>query len=111
LRGIALVRRLLLLTFLVLMMGGCGVVGTMGEGFKHSQEVADDLEKAIGKKPFVGFNWNNGSLTNVTVTFDGIPAGKTTEEIAGMSRSAVGARFKQEPQTIVISFRLPGKGP
>ncbi|HEV2801824.1 MAG TPA: hypothetical protein VGW12_15215 [Pyrinomonadaceae bacterium] len=102
-------KRLLLLTVLLLTVAGCGAVGTMTEGFKHSQEVADDLGKATGSKPFVGFNWNNGSLTNVTVTFDGIPAGRTTEEIAALSRSSIRARFKQEPRNIVIGFRLPGK--
>jgi hypothetical protein len=105
------VKRLLLLTFIALMAAGCGVMGTMSEGFKHSQEVADDLGKAVGNNPFVGFNWNNGSLTNVTVTFDGIPTGRTTEEVAALSRSSIAARFQQEPQNIVISFRLPGKTP
>ena len=103
-------KRLLLLTFIVLMVTGCSAIDTMSEGFKHSQEVANDLEKAIGTKPFVGFNWNNGSLTNVTVIFEGIPAGKTTEEIGVLSRSSISTRFKQQPQNIVISFRLPGKG-
>ena len=104
-------KRLLLLTFFALMVAGCSAVSTMKEGFKHTQEVADDLEKAIGKKPLVGFNWNNGALTSVTVTFDGIPAGRTTEEIAALSRSSISARFRQEPQNIVIAFRLPGKTP
>ena len=104
-------RRFILLTILVLLTSGCGVVDTMSEGFNHSQEVAGDLETATGSKPFVGFNWHNGTLMDVTVTFDGIPAGKTTEEIAALSRSSIGARFKQEPQNIVISFSLPGKSP
>lgn len=104
-------RRLLLLTFFVIMAAGCSAVDTMSEGFKHSQEVAADLEKATGSRPFVGFNWNNGSLTNVAVTFDGIPAGKTTEELVALSRSSITDRFKQEPQNIVIGFRISGKSP
>ena len=103
-------KRLLLLTVLALIAAGCGAMNTMTEGFKHSQEVADDLGGAVGSRPFVGFNWNNGSLTNVTVTFDGIPAGKTTDEIAALSRSSIRARFKQEPQNIVIGFRVAGGG-
>ena len=104
-------KRLSALTLIVLMAAGCGVLSTMSEGSEHSQEVADDLGKAIGSKPFVGFNWSNGSLTNVTVTFDGIPAGRTTEEIATLSRGSIAARFKREPQNIIVSFRLPGKSP
>lgn len=103
-------RRLLLLTVLTLAAAGCGAMNTMTEGFNHSQEVADDLGGAVGSKPFVGFNWSNGSLSNVTVTFEGIPAGKSTEEIAALSRNSIRARFKQEPQNIVISFRLAGGG-
>lgn len=102
-------KRLLLLTFLMIMATGCSVVETMSEGVKHSQEVSDDLEREIGSRPFVGFNWNNSSLT-VTVTFNGIPANRTIEEIAALSRSSVKTRFKQEPQNIIIGFRLPGKG-
>jgi hypothetical protein len=103
------VKRLILLTVLALGAAGCGAMNTMTEGFTHSQEVAGDLGGAVGSRPFVGFNWNNGSLTNVTVTFDGIPAGKTTEELAALSRSSIRAKFKQEPQNIVIGFRIAGQ--
>jgi hypothetical protein len=110
LREERVVRRLLLLTVMALVSTGCGAMNTMTEGFQHSQEVANDLGGAVGSKPFVGFNWNNGSLTNVTITFDGIPPGKTNEELAALSRSAIRARFKQEPQNIVLGFRIAGQG-
>ena len=104
-------KRLSLLIFFVLIAIGCNAINTMREGANHSQEVADDLGKAIGTKPFVGFNWTNGSLTNVTVTFDRVPAGKTTEEIAALARDSISARFKEEPQNITISFVFSGKSP
>ena len=93
---------------LLALLIGCESVDTMTEGFKHSQEVAGDLEGAVGSKPFVGFNWANGALVNVSVTFEGIPAGRSAEQIAQLSRDAIAARFKQKPRQIVIGFTIPG---
>ena len=61
--------------FLVLFsLSACNAYDTMTEGFKHSQDVAADIEEAVGSRPFVGFNWSNGSLASINVTFTGIPA-------------------------------------
>lgn len=98
------------LMLVALLAAGCNVVDTMKEGFRHSQDVADDLEKAVGVKPFVGFNWANGTLTNVSVTFEGVPSGRSTEEIVSLSRRAIGTHFKQQPKQIVISYAVPGEG-
>ena len=57
-----------------------------------------ELEKSLGLKPLVGFNWNNGSLTSVNVTFEGIPANVTLAEISAKSKQVVIAQFKQTPQ-------------
>ena len=101
--------RLVLLSFaLAVTLAGCSAVDTMTEGFKHSQEVAADLEKSVGSKPLVGFNWSNGSLINVSINFDGIPAGASVERIAQLSRESVSARFKQAPKQVVITFSVPG---
>lgn len=89
-------------------LAGCGAVDSMTEGLRHSQEVASDLERSVGTKPFVGFNWSNGSLVNVTVNFEGIPPGESIEQIAQLSRASVATRFKQAPKRVVISFSLPG---
>ena len=101
-------RSILLGLALAVTLAGCGAVDSMTEGFKHSNEVAADLEKSIGSKPFVGFNWSNGSLVNVAITFNGIPAGMSAEQIAQLSRQSVAAHFKQAPKQIVISFAVPG---
>jgi hypothetical protein len=54
----------------------------------------------------VGFNWSNGFLTSVTVTFDGVPKDKSLVEISEASRSAVLKEFKQQPKQIVVSFAI-----
>jgi len=102
------VRKLIFSILVGLLVVGCGAVDSMKEGFKHSQEVASDLEKSVGAQPFVGFNWMNGSLKNVSVTFQGVPAGRTNQEIVSLARASIAARFKQEPEQIVISFAVSG---
>jgi hypothetical protein len=103
-------KKLLLLPGLCLLLYGCHFMDTMTDGLRHTAEVADDLKASVGSKPMVGFNWNNGSLIQVTVQFDGIPTGKTSEQIAVLSRTAIQAHFKQQPEHIIISFSLPGDG-
>lgn len=101
-------RSILLSLIFAASLTGCGAVDTMTEGFKHAQEVAGDLEKSVGSKPLVGFNWSNGSLTNISVNFEGIPSDMPTDQIAQLSRQSIAARFKQRPRQIVISFTVPG---
>jgi hypothetical protein len=96
---------------LATLLAGCGAFDSFKEGFTHTQEVAADLEKSVGAKPFVGFNWHNGSLRNVNVTFKGIPDGKSITEIAALARTSIASHFKQEPTEIVIGFALSGSMP
>lgn len=78
----------------------------MKEGFAHAEAVSTQLEKTVGHKPFVGFNWNNGFLTSVNVTFEGVPANATLPEILEKSKQAIVSEFKQTPKKIVISFSI-----
>ncbi len=83
---------------------GCNAVDAMKDGMAQSNAVADDLQKSLGSKPHVGFNWFNGSLVNVTVEFDGAPEGKTLAEINDAARVAVKKEFPQMPKKIVLAF-------
>ena len=87
-------------------LSGCGAIDSVKEGFQHTQEVATDLEKSVGSKPFVGLNWSSGHLNYVSVTFEGIPAGKSLPDIAALARSSVASHFKQKPGQIVIVFTI-----
>lgn len=99
----------LIATLLALfLLSGCDAFDSMTEGFKHTQEIATDIEKAIGSKPFVSFNWHNGSLTNVSVTFEGVPEGVSVSEIVALARTSVASHFKQEPDQVIVSFTFSG---
>ncbi|WP_144006878.1 hypothetical protein [Pelomonas sp. KK5] len=90
----------------VLMLAACGPIDSLKDGMAHSAAVSADLEKSLGLKSFVGFNWNNGALTNVNVTFQGLPDGVPLATIAEKSKEAVVAEFKQTPKQIVIAFAI-----
>ena len=91
---------------LALALTACGPVDTLKEGFAHSQAVSESLEKTLGVKSFVGFNWSNGSLDSVSVTFQGIPANVPLADIVEKAKQAVAGEFKQMPSQVVISFAV-----
>jgi hypothetical protein len=97
---------------LALGLGACGVVSSLVDGFKYAKAVETDLQEATGIKPAVGFNWNNGRLTSVTVTFPRLYDAKPIGELAEQARAAVTKEFKQTPGNIVLAFNLgaaPGR--
>ncbi|MEL4892499.1 hypothetical protein PQU63_13315 [Xanthomonas protegens] len=92
----------------LLALTACGAVDTVKNAYAHSREVAADLEKSVGSKPAVGFNWANGSLVQVTVNFQGVPR-TPLEQIVQLSKSSVATRFQQAPANVVVMFTVPGK--
>ena len=87
-------------------LAGCNPIESMKEGFAHSQAVSQNLEKSLGLKSAVGFNWQNGTLASVNVTFRGLPANASLAEIAAKSKEAVISEFKQTPKQVVIAFAI-----
>jgi len=84
----------------------------MVDGFKYAKAVEKDLEEVAGMSPGVGFNWKNGRLVSVTVTFPRLYDTKPIGELAEQTRAAVTKEFKQTPDNIVLAFNLgaaPGK--
>lgn len=99
-------RRLIALLAFSALLAACGPIDSLKEGFAHSQAVSAELEKSLGLKSFVGFNWNNGSLTSVSVTFEGVPSGVPLADIVAKSKQAVIAEFKQTPKQVVVAFTV-----
>jgi hypothetical protein len=98
--------RNILIAALAVSLCSCGVVSDMADGFKYAKAVEADLEQAIGLKPGVGFNFNNGRLTAVTVAFPRLYDAKPLRELARTTRAAVEKEFKQTPDKIFLSFAL-----
>ena len=91
-------------------LAACGVVDTLVDGFKHVRAVESELETSVGLKPQVGFNWHNGRLLQVTVTFPQLLEARPLRELADTVRAAVIKEFKQTPENVVLGFSL-GKSP
>jgi hypothetical protein len=100
------IRKAIAILVLATGLAGCDVVDLISQGMTYSKAVAADLEGTTGAKPEVGFNWHNGSLQSVTVTFPKVYVGKPLDELAGTVREVVAKEFKQTPDTIVLGFPL-----
>jgi hypothetical protein len=114
-RRIALSRRphmprIAALLLVALSLAGCDVVSTLTDGFKYKAAVEDDLAKATGVKPQVGFNWKNGHLVLVTVMFPKVYDGQPLGQLAETVRHAVTTEFKQTPENIELAFVISNKG-
>ena len=95
---------------LAISLAACGVADTLFDGFKHVSAVRNDLAAETGMKPEVGFNWHNGRLNKVTVTFPRLYRDKPLTELAETVRRTVTKEFKQAPDDIVLAFSL-GQAP
>lgn len=92
---------------LFLTLSACDAVNTVTEGFNHAKAVEKDLEGSTGVKPSVGFNWSNGRLVQVTVTYPRLVESKPLHDLAEAARAAVSQEFKQAPEHIVLAFAVP----
>jgi hypothetical protein len=61
--------RVVALFALALGLAACDMISTLTDGWKYAKVVESDLQRSTGMKPEVGFNWQNGRLQTVTVTF------------------------------------------
>jgi len=87
-------------------LAACDAFSTLVDGIKYVKAVEADLDQATGMKPQVGFQWKNGRLLSVTVTFPRLYDAKPVRDLADTVRAAVAKEFKQTPDTIVLGFSL-----
>ncbi len=99
-------RKIIALLVLAVGLAGCDMIGTLIDGLKHVQAVEADLAQATGLQPQVSFNWHNGRLRLVTVTFPGLYEAKPLDDVAKIVRAAVDKEFQQTPDNIVLGFSL-----
>lgn len=102
-------RKIAIIFIVAACLGACGVIGTLVDGVKQARAVENDLQEMTGLKPQVGFNWSNGRLVTVTVTFPQLYERQPLRELAGTVRIALAKQFKQTPENVLLAFAL-GKG-
>ncbi len=103
--------RAIAILILVIGLAGCNVITALVDGAKHAKAVGSDLEQATGLRPDIGFNWKNGELRVVTVTFHQLYEARPIGELADVVRAAVRREFQETPDTIVLAFSLSGRPP
>jgi hypothetical protein len=99
-------RKSIAIVFIAICLAGCGMADAVVNGMKHSAAVETAIQEATGVKPSVGFNWNNGRLTSVTVTFPQLYDTKPLRDVAEIAREAVVREFEQTPDHILLAFAL-----
>jgi hypothetical protein len=99
-------RKAMIIVLLSAGLAACGVVSGLVDGLKYAKAVEDDLEQLTGLRPAVGFNFNNGRLTSVTVNYPRLYNGKPLRELAQVTRAAVIKEFQQTPDNIILAFSL-----
>jgi hypothetical protein len=103
--------RVAAILLLALGLAACSVIDTLIDGYRHVIAVENDLQASTGVKPKVGFQWTNGRLVTVTVTFPRLYSAKPLVELAAMVRASVTRQFKQTPNDIVLGFSLGNAPP
>ncbi len=98
--------RIFALGMFAISLTACDVTSTLTEGSKQARAVESALETSTGVKPNVGFNWQNGKLTSVTIIFPAIPETKPLRELADEVRATVGKEFKDGANNVVLAFSL-----
>jgi len=104
-----MLRRFIVLATLSTSLGGCNMVNAVKEGIEQSEAAASSIEKQVGVKPDVGFNFQNGSFSAATVVFSSVPSA-SLPELEKISRKAVVSSFKSEPERLVVSFVFKKNG-
>jgi hypothetical protein len=108
---VAPMRKIITIIVLASGLAACGAISTLINGFKYAKAVESDLEQATGLKPGVGFNWHNGQLVLVTVTFRKLYDAKPLRELAEVVRASVRKQFQQTPEDIELGFSLGATAP
>jgi hypothetical protein len=115
---VTLLGRIAAVLMLATGLSGCDpvsdAINTATDGLKESAAVATDLDADLGNSTAetiiqtteVGAKWDNGRLTQVTVTFKWPYDGRPIGQLAADLRKAVATEFKQKPQKILLTFEI-----
>ena len=91
----------------VLLVTSCGVVESFKEMIEQTNKTADVLEGSLGTRPQIGWNIENGVLTNVNVYFEKIDdASVSVAELTEQVKAAVAENIEERPAELVVSVAI-----
>ena len=97
--------KIIFIALLVLFLGGCDAVDDI-KGMFEKQELAQvEIKEKYGWESQLGFNINNGILTQVTVVLNADEVrDETVENLEIIAKEVVSKVFKSEPKAIYIQI-------
>lgn len=95
-----------ILIILAAVLVGCGPAGKLIHFVGEPWAVANELQKETGLKSNVSLNWDNMRFSKATVTFEVMPNNLTVSEVASAIREALNAKVHQQPEELVIEFKV-----
>lgn len=95
---------------LLLGLVACGAVEEL-QGIGDKQRAAEQaIAQATGAEIHIGWNWTNGSLTDVTVRVDAKAVGdKTVKELGSLVAPLVEQNFEEAPDQLQILLVIPAR--
>jgi hypothetical protein len=102
-----MMRTLVILALALTLLFGCGFFDSTVELYNQSKEVEAEMSRELGVETFVGFNYTNGSLNDVTIAFIGMPENLPVEEMVARAKSSVSSHFESSPKQVTVSITVP----
>lgn len=95
----------ILILFLFIMLPGCDAIDDMKGMFEKQEIVQSAIKEKYGWQTQVGFNMNNGVLTQVTVIFDANEVrNEKVSKLEVTTKDVISTSFKSTPGAIYIQI-------
>lgn len=100
--------QLVFLILIAIILSGCSAAENLQGMFEKQQAVTTDIDEALGVNSQIGWNWHNGTLTDVTVALpaDGINA-TTVGELTQVIKPIIDKHFENKPQVLYVAVTVP----
>ena len=96
-------RTLLLVLSIAVLLAGCSAFEDMAGLMEKQALVQKAIKDKYGWETLVGWNMHNGTLTQVTVSFDAAQVrSETVARLEEAAKSGVAAAFQSKPQVIYV---------
>ena len=97
--------RLVPLLIVALLLAGCGAAEKMERMLEQQKAVSEDIDNALGVESEIGWQWQNGVLTQMTVA---LPArevdGATVYELTQIIEPIVDKHFDTKPEVLFVTL-------
>ncbi len=97
--------KIIVLLLCAFVLYGCDSVEDMKGMFEKQELAQTHIKKQYGWNSQLGFNFNNGVLTQVTIVFNAEEVrNETVENLESITKKVVANVFKSKPQAIFIQI-------